>query len=168
MQFYSKPASFVFTETMVWEEWHRCKWKQNVWAFCFITQQTSWILQLSPCGSFMHLLWCWRWCLSKNWNFWGKDIAIRKCFLILILLWNGYRWFLPIIPALLTQISVHQDRWRLEGPEEIYSVVNSCTFQLRKWVRVLLFQGFKLCLFEKKCKYPDFSSRFKNKGRELV
>lgn len=69
-------------------------------AFCFITQQTSWILQLSLCGSFMHLLWGQRRCLSSNWNFWEKDIAIRNCFLMLILLWNGYRLFLPIIPVL--------------------------------------------------------------------
>lgn len=88
--------------------------ESKMWAFCFITQQThtSWILQLSPCGSFMHLVWCQRWCLSNNWNFGGADIAITNCFLMPLLLWNGYRLFLPIIPALLIWASVHHDRWR--------------------------------------------------------
>lgn len=89
--------------------------ESKMWAFCFITRQThiSWILQLPPRGSFMHLFWYQRWCLWNNWNFERRDIAIRNCFLMPLLLWNGSRLFLPIVPALLIQSSVHQDRWRL-------------------------------------------------------
>lgn len=83
--------------------------ESKMWAFCFITQQTSGFLQLSPCGSFMHLFWCQRWCFSNNWNFWEKDIGNQKLI--------SHAYSIQVISsynsALLKQTSVHQDRWRL-------------------------------------------------------
>lgn len=92
-------------------------------SFCFITQQNHITWMLSSSGQpdsdlsswFLHtpLFWCQRWCISNNWNSQDTNIAIVNCFLMLILLRNGYRLFCSIIPALLIPASVHQNRWSL-------------------------------------------------------
>lgn len=123
---------FVFTQTNNVPWFGRNVNESKMWLFCFITEQNhiTWILSNSSCPDpafsslFFHTPFYFYFLFGiRNYAFQiseilGKHIPIRNCYLMFILLCYGYRLFLSIIPALLTLVSVHQNRWKLlSGPE---------------------------------------------------